>query len=247
MNCVVVIPARYASSRLPGKPLLPIGRQTLIEMVYERAASARCASRVIVATDDERIVRAVEAFGGEARLTRVEHTCGTDRIAEVVRNDLADVDVVVNVQGDEPEVRGEDVEATVALLRDDPEAVMSTLACRMSGREAMEDPNQVKVVVDAVGRALYFSRAPVPHVRDATERDWSFLGHLGIYGYRRDFLLKFTALERTELEKKEKLEQLRALEHGYVIRVGLTDSERFGIDTPEDLARFKRMRGLEDT
>jgi len=247
MNCAVVIPARYASTRLPGKPLLKIGPKTLIEMVYERAASARCAGRVIVATDDARIVSAVEAFGGEVRLTAPEHPSGTDRIAEVVRNELTDVEAIVNVQGDEVDIRGEHVDATAALLEEDPEAVMTTLACRMSGREAMADPNQVKVVVDVRGRALYFTRAPVPYVRDEAERDWTFLGHLGIYGYRRDFLMTFTELERTELEKKEKLEQLRALEHGYVIRVGLTDTELFGIDTPEDLERFRRKLDLDDT
>ena len=215
-------------------------------MVYENASAARLADNVIVATDDERIVKAVASFGGTARMTRPNHACGTDRIAEVVRNDLPDVDLVVNVQGDEPDIRGTHIDAVVALLVEHPDADMSTLACRMSGEDAMNDPNQVKVVLDRAGRALYFSRAPVPFVRDAAERDGTFLGHLGIYGYRRKFLLKFTELEHTELERKERLEQLRALEHGYTIRVGISDETVFGIDTLEDLERFKVKRGMSD-
>ena len=244
MKVAVVIPARYASKRLPGKPLLKIGPKYLIQMVYEHASKARCAGDIIVATDDERIVGAVESFGGRVRMTRDDHACGTERVAEVVREDLPDVDFVVNVQGDEADIQPEHVDAVAALLEEDPEAAMTTLACVMTGREAMEDPNQVKVVCDVKGRALYFSRAPIPFVRDESSRDWSFLGHLGIYGYRREFLLKFAELPQTELEKRERLEQLRALEHGYVIRVGLTDRTVFGIDTPEDLERFRAQMGF---
>jgi len=247
MKVVVVIPARYASTRLPGKPLLKLGSKPLIQMVYEHARAARSADAVIVATDDERIVRAVTSFGGVARMTRADHPSGTDRVAEVVRNDLPDVDLVVNVQGDEPDVQPAHIDAVTALLRDDPAAPMATLACRMRGEQAMTDPNQVKVVVDAAGRALYFSRAPVPFVREPDERDWSFLGHLGIYGYRRDFLLKFTTLAPGRLERRERLEQLRALEHGYAIRVGVTDEAVFGIDTPADLERFKAKLGVTDS
>jgi 3-deoxy-manno-octulosonate cytidylyltransferase (CMP-KDO synthetase) len=208
-------------------------------MVYESARAARSASRVIVATDDERIVEAVRAFGGEARMTHADHACGTDRIAEVVRNDLPDVDAVVNVQGDEPDIRPEHIDKVASLLAEDPDAVMATLACRMSSPEAHRDPNQVKVVTDAEGRALYFSRAPVPYARDVKSGAGEFLGHVGIYAYRRDFLLAFTELESTPLEVTERLEQLRALEHGYVIRVGIIDDEVFGIDTPDDLERFR--------
>jgi 3-deoxy-manno-octulosonate cytidylyltransferase (CMP-KDO synthetase) len=239
MKVAVVIPARYASTRLPGKPLLKIGPKLLIQMVYEHAKEARCADTVVVATDDERIADAVRSFGGEARMTRPDHACGTDRVAEVVERHLAHVDAVVNVQGDEPDVEPDQIDAVAALLQEDREAAMTTLACVLHGQEAMEDPNQVKVVCDARGRALYFSRAPIPFVRDPVARDWSFLGHVGIYAYRREFLLKFTTLAQTELERKERLEQLRALEHGYVIRVGLTGRTLFGIDTPEDLERFK--------
>jgi len=239
MKVAVVIPARYASTRLPGKPLLKIGPKLLIQIVYEHAKEARCAGTVVVATDDARIFDAVRAFGGEARMTRPDHACGTDRVAEVVAKHLPDVDAVVNVQGDEPDVEADQIDAVAALLEDDPQAAMTTLACVLRGREAMEDPNQVKVVCDAKGRALYFSRAPIPFVRDPASRDWTFLGHVGIYGYRRDFLLQFTSLPQTPLEIKERLEQLRAIEHGYVIRVGLTGKTLFGIDTPEDLERFR--------
>lgn len=242
MKFAVVIPARYASTRLPGKPLLKIGPKYLIQMVYESARKARRAERVLVATDDERIVETVKSFGGDARMTRSDHATGTDRVAEVVREHLVDVDAVVNVQGDEADIRPEEIDAVAALLEEDREAAMTTLACRMRGREAMEDVNQVKVVCDAAGRALYFSRAPVPHVRDEASRDWTFLGHLGIYGYRREFLLKLAELPQTELEKKERLEQLRALEHGYVIRVGVIDRVVFGIDTLGDLECFRARR-----
>jgi 3-deoxy-manno-octulosonate cytidylyltransferase (CMP-KDO synthetase) len=192
-----------------------------------------------VATDDVRIFDAVKSFGGEARMTRADHPSGTDRVAQVAREHLDGFDAVVNVQGDEPDMAASNIDAVARLLEEDPEASMTTLACRMKSREAMLDPNQVKVVCDVKGRALYFSRAPIPFVREETERDGSFLAHLGIYGYRRDFLLKFPTLPQTPLEKKERLEQLRALEYGYVIRVGIVDAPTIGIDTVEDLARFK--------
>lgn len=239
MNAAVVIPARYASTRLPGKPLLKIGPKYLIQMVYERARRASGVGDVIVATDDERILDVVKSFGGDAHMTDADHACGTDRVAQVVREHLPGVDAVVNVQGDEADVQPGQIEQVISLLAEDSEASMTTLACRMTDAEALADPNQVKVVCDARGRALYFSRSAIPHVRDENVRDGSFLAHLGIYGYRRDFLLKFTELPQTELEKKECLEQLRALEHGYKIRVGITKHVMFGIDTPEDLERFR--------
>ena len=241
MNVAVVIPARYASTRLPGKPLLKIGRKTIIERVCERAKQARCAKRVIVATDEVRIAEAVRAFGGEACMTRADHASGTDRVAEAARERLSDFDAIVNVQGDEPGMAPENIDLVARLIEEDGEAAMATLACVVTSRERMLDPNQVKVVCDARGRALYFSRAPVPFARDEAERDWTFLAHLGIYGYRREFLLRFPTLPKTPLELKEKLEQLRALEHGYVVRVGITDKVSFGIDTPEDLLRFRSL------
>jgi 3-deoxy-manno-octulosonate cytidylyltransferase (CMP-KDO synthetase) len=238
MNVAVVIPARYASQRLPGKPLLKFGSKTLIELVYDRARLARAPKCVVVATDDRRIAEAVAAFGGEVQMTRADHASGTDRIAEVARERLAEFDAIVNVQGDEPEMAPENIDRVAALLDEDSEASMTTLAALVRSESAMADPNKVKVVCDAAGRALYFSRAPIPFVRDAAERDGAFLMHLGIYGYRREFLLKFPALPQTPLEKKEKLEQLRVLEHGYVIRVGITDKVSAGIDTSEDWDRF---------
>jgi len=238
MSVVVVIPARYASTRLPGKPLLKIGAKTIIQMAYEQAKKARSVDRVIVATDDERIREAVTAFGGEVRMTRADHPCGTNRVAEVVEGLPPDVEIVVNLQGDEPDILPEQVDAVVRLLREDEEAVMSTLVVSVQDREAMEDPNQVKVVCDARGRALYFTRAPVPFTREASQRDWRFMRHLGIYAFRRDFLLRYASMDPTPLERKEKLEQLRALENGCIIRVGITDHATTGIDTREDYEKF---------
>jgi len=239
MSAAVVIPARYASTRLPGKPLLKIASKTIIQLAYEQAAKAPSIDRVVVATDDERILDAVHAFGGEAQMTRADHPCGTNRVAEVAQRSLTDVDIIVNLQGDEPDILPEQVDAVVRLLEDDAGAVMSTLAVPVVGREAMEDPNQVKVVRDRRGRALYFTRSPVPFVRETSERDWRFLLHLGIYAFRRDFLLKYAGMSPTPLEQKEKLEQLRALENGYAIQVGITEHMTSGIDTPEDYERFK--------
>ena len=243
MKVAVVIPARYASTRFPGKPLVKIGTRTLIEVVYEQARLAPCASRVVVATEDTRIADAVRQFGGEVYMTRSDHPSGTDRVAEVVLKFLPDADAVVNVQGDEPNIRPEQIDAVAKLLEEDREAAMTTLACPVTGERQMLDPNQVKVVCDARGRALYFSRAPIPFVRDPADRDWKFLRHLGIYGYRRAFLLKFVTLPQGELEKAEKLEQLRALENGYIIRVGVTPHATIGIDTPEDFERY--LKGLQ--
>jgi 3-deoxy-manno-octulosonate cytidylyltransferase (CMP-KDO synthetase) len=244
VDAAVVIPARYASSRLPGKPILEQARRVtgkyIIQHVYEHAAEAEGVSRVVVATDDERIAAAVREFGGEARMTREDHTCGTDRIAEVAA-DLQEP-LVVNVQGDEPEIRPEQVTQVVRMLRESDDAAMSTLAHPVDSEREWRDPNAVKVVVDKEGYALYFSRSPLPFVRDS--EDWMDdtplqpLRHLGIYGYRRDFLLRYSCMEACPLEEAEKLEQLRALWHGYRIRVGETSFRCTGIDTPADLERW---------
>ncbi|MFO8006806.1 MAG: 3-deoxy-manno-octulosonate cytidylyltransferase [Candidatus Brocadiia bacterium] len=244
MRAAVIIPARYASTRLPGKPILEealrVTGKYIIQHVYERAARAPSAGRVIVATDDRRIADAVEQFGGEARMTSPAHTCGTERIAEVA----ADLDhpVIVNVQGDEPEILPEQVEAVIELLAEHEDAAMGTLACPIETEAEWRDPNAVKVVLDADGRALYFSRSPIPHLRgyagppaDAPAR---LLRHLGIYSYRRGFLLKYTDLPPSPLEQAEKLEQLRALAAGHTIRVALTEHRGVGIDTPQDLERW---------
>ena len=244
MEAVVIIPARYDSVRLPGKPILERARRVtgkyIVEHVYERAARAPSAGRVIVATDDERILRAVEAFGGEARMTSRDHHSGTDRIAEVAA--AVDAPIIVNVQGDEPEVEPEQVEQVIRLLAEDDLAVMGTLAYPIESEAAWRDPNAVKVVVDHQHYALYFSRSPIPFVRDS--RDWMAdtpappLRHMGIYSYRREFLLRYAALPPSTLERAEKLEQLRALQAGCRIKVGITPNAPAGIDTPEDLERW---------
>jgi len=240
-RAVVIIPARYGSTRLPGKPVLEVAREVtgkyIIQHVYERAARASSVERVIVATDDRRVAEVVAGFGGEVRMTSAEHRSGTDRIAEVAAE--LDAPIIVNVQGDEPEIHPDQVEQVIQLLVEDREAVMGTLAHPIESREEWLDPNVVKVVLDADGCALYFSRSPIPYLRDydgpleaAPARP---LHHLGIYSYRRDFLLLYAALPHSPLEEAEKLEQLRALGAGYRIKVGITDRRSIGIDTPADL------------
>ena len=243
-HATVVIPARYDSTRLPGKAILELPRRVtgkyIIQHVYERAAQAPGVSDVIVATDDRRIMAAVESFGGHACMTSPAHRCGTDRIAEVAAK--LDSPIIVNVQGDEPQVHPEQVEQVIRLLDGDEPAVMGTLALQMESEGAWRDPHTVKVVLDAQGYALYFSRSPIPYVRDSDEwmRDTPVkpLHHLGIYSYRREFLLRYADMPPAPLEKAEKLEQLRALALGYKIKVGITPHHCIGIDTPEDLERW---------
>lgn len=237
MDIVAVIPARYASTRLPGKPLLSDTGKPLIQHVVEAARRARRLRRVIVATDDPRIARAVEAFGGEAVMTRDDHPSGTDRVAEVV-SALPDVRIVVNLQGDEPEISPAALDLVVSLLEDDPDVPMATLATPIDDPAVYHDPSCVKVVRARSGRALYFSRSPVPCHRDGPPADGLALLHLGLYAYRRDFLLGLAALPPSPLERAEKLEQLRVLEAGFPIAVGLVDEPSVGIDTPDDYRRF---------
>jgi 3-deoxy-manno-octulosonate cytidylyltransferase (CMP-KDO synthetase) len=238
----VVIPARYASSRLPGKPLLKSTGKYLVQHVYERALRARSCRRVIIATDDRRIRAAVEGFGGECVMTSPGHASGTDRVAEVART--LDSDVLINLQGDEPEVDPEHVETLAELLRDGADADVATLAVPFSNESDWRDPNRVKVVCDASGRALYFSRSPVPHVRDGgpnfAQRPSRFLQHVGLYAYRRPFLLSFPALPASPLESLERLEQLRILEAGRAIRVGVVGHAAAGVDTFDDYERFRK-------
>jgi 3-deoxy-manno-octulosonate cytidylyltransferase (CMP-KDO synthetase) len=238
-----VIPARYASSRFPGKALADLGGKPMVQHVVERAREARLLTEVLVATDDRRILEAVTAFGGRACMTSPEHPSGTDRIAEVVRS--RPCDLVVNIQGDEPLLDPAMIDRAVEPLLQDPGLEMGTLA-RPMGREEALDPSKVKVVVDRRGCALYFSRARIPHVReDATpESDRPYLLHIGLYVYRREALLRFAGLAPTPLEAQERLEQLRALEHGMRIRVVVTEHQSFGVDTPADLERVKRLMGL---
>ncbi len=229
---VAIIPARYNSSRLPGKPLKEIEGRTLIEHVYRRVEGARGLDRIVVATDDRRIQAAVEGFGGDAVLTRREHQSGTDRLAEAAVG-MPDETVVINVQGDEPLIEPEviDQALTAARLGD---ADVVTLMTPFSDPAAIADPNNVKVVVDQAGFAMYFSRSPIPSSGPC------FL-HLGLYAYTVRFLRTFTSLEPTELEKAERLEQLRILEHGYTVRVLKVHSDSWGIDTPSDLAAFQTL------
>jgi len=238
-DIVAIIPARYGSTRFPGKALADLAGMPVLRHVYERTKRASLVSRVAVATDDERIARIVGEFG-EAVMTSPDHSSGTDRVAEAART--VGGDIVVNVQGDEPLIEPAVIDAVVRKLLDDEDVVCSTAASPVAGEDEYRNPNAVKVVVDRNGRALYFSRSPVPYFRDG-----GFGGaylHTGIYCYRREFLDRFAGLEQTPLEEAEKLEQLRILEHGYGIGVVITDYRSVGIDTPEDLERVRRMMAL---
>lgn len=243
MKTVIVIPARYGSRRLPGKPLLRVTGKYLIQHVYERACAARRASQVIVATDDPRIEAAVRRFGGNVRLTRRDHASGTDRVAEVARS--LDADIVVNLQGDEPLIEPATLDLFPALLESDPAADVATLAVPLTTTAQWHNPNCVKVVCDDRGRALYFSRSPIPFVRDGQPHFDAdpppFLQHLGLYAYRRPFLLQLTASPPSRLERLEKLEQLRVLAQGRPIRVGVLPQAAIGVDTWEDYEAFVRV------
>ena len=239
---IAVIPARFASTRFPGKPLLRQTGKFLIQHVYERAAQAATIRRVLVATDDDRIAGAVQSFGGEAVMTRADHPSGTDRVAEVAAR--LDCEIVVNVQGDEPELEPAYIDRLVRGLAGDAECGMATLACPFTAVPdgSPTDPNAVKVVFDARNRALYFSRSLVPYPRDSAMPDGTgppYL-HLGIYAYRRTVLTRLASLAPTTLERIERLEQLRALEHGIGIAVVMVERATVGIDTPEDYATFVR-------
>ena len=240
MRTAIVIPARYASTRLPAKALLRETGKYLVEHVYEQARRVRGVDAVIVATDDGRIVSAVESFGGNAVMTRKDHPSGSDRVAEVARS--LDVDVVINLQGDEPLINPATLELLADLLRQDPKAEMATLAVPIRDEETYRNPNCVKVVCDEAGKALYFSRSPIPYVRDGRpdfgHSPPEFLHHLGLYAYRRASLLAISSLPPHPLEQLEKLEQLRALGHGWTIKVGVVDHAGRGVDTPADYERF---------
>jgi len=236
MNAIAIIPARYASTRLPGKPLLDRTGMPLIQHVVQAVSAASSIQRIVVATDDARIAEAVEAFGGDCVMTRADHPSGTDRIAESAEIlGLEAGDIVVNVQGDEPEMPGACVDQLVELLTGGS-CPMATLAAPLSGDDA-DDPNKVKVVTRGDGRALYFSRSRIPFDRDSG-RQVRYLLHLGIYAYRVAFLKRYAALPPTPAEQAEKLEQLRALESGFDIAVGVTDYHGRGIDTPADYEAF---------
>ena len=238
MKFIAIIPARYASTRFPGKPLAMLGGKTVIQRVYEQATAIL--DEAYVATDDERIYQAVESFGGKAIITRADHKSGTDRLEEAATKIDTNADVIINIQGDEPFIQTSQIE-TLMHLFDDPTTQIGTLGKPFESIEAVNNPNSPKIVCDRRGFALYFSRSTIPYVRGAEPTTWlehfPYLKHLGVYAYRREVLHEVTQLPQSSLEKAESLEQLRWLENGYRIRVGLTDVETVGIDTPEDLQR----------
>jgi len=236
---VAIVPARYASTRFPGKPLAVIHGKPMIQHVYERTRAVGLVERVLVATDDARIAATVQHFGGEVVMTDATHRSGTDRIAEVARG--LDAEIVINVQGDLPFLEGAMLEAPLALMRGDGALPMATVKTAIRDRTEMENPNVVKVVTDRDGCALYFSRSPLPYWRDQAGESVLGYKHIGLYVYRRDFLLRFARLAPTPLERAEKLEQLRALEWGYRIKVATVDYTGIEVDTPQDLERARAM------
>jgi len=239
-NVIVVIPARYGSSRLPGKPLVSLAGKSMIQRVYERAKLAQRVNRVIVATDDDRIVKAVQDFGGEARMTRPEHRTGTERVAEVAAHEGGDI--FVNVQGDEPLLDPVAVDTAVGALLEEPQLTIATVATPIKVPADIMDPNVCKVVVDFDENALYFSRAPIPWVRDtAGHVQARHLKHLGLYVFRREALLEYPTLPQGELERIEQLEQLRWLENGWKIRVAEVEHDAVSVDVPDDVARVEKL------
>ena len=232
MKAICVIPARYSSTRLPGKPLKLIAGVPMICRVYDRASQAKLIDKAIVATDDERIFNAVKEYGGEAMMTRADHPTGTDRLAEVANN-FSDVDVIVNVQGDEPLIEPSLIDDLIRLFNEDPNLQMATVSTELKEESEINNPNNVKVISDLNGYALYFSRSVIPYPRNAGKS--KVYKHIGIYAYRRDFLLKYAKMSPTPLEQSESLEQLRALENGYKIKVLRSDNQFIGVDTEEDL------------
>ena len=238
MKVLCVIPARYASTRLPGKPLSMIAGKPMIQHVYERACQAQLPNEVVVATDNELVEKAVLDFGGKAVMTSPDHPSGTDRLAEVALM-YPDVDVIVNVQGDEPMIPPEVIDRLAEAFNGDADLNMATMKVVMD-EDDYENPAAVKVVTDQQGYALYFSRSLMPYPRNKPE-GFKVFKHVGIYAYRRNFLLKYAALAPTPLEKAESLEQLRALENGYKIKVLESDFQGIGVDTPEDLAAVNAL------
>lgn len=242
MKFIGIIPARYASTRFPGKPLALLGGKPVIQHVYEKVTTMLEAA--YVATDDERIYDVVKAFGGQVVMTRTDHKSGTDRIEEAIEKIGGEWDVVVNVQGDEPFVAKSQLD-TICHCFDDPTTQIATLGKPFESMEAVQNPNSPKIVVDNMGFAMYFSRSVIPYVRGKEKSSWlthyPFLKHLGIYAYRKDVLRQVTQLPQSSLEIAESLEQLRWLQNGFKIKVGTTDVETVGIDTPQDLERAEEF------
>jgi 3-deoxy-manno-octulosonate cytidylyltransferase (CMP-KDO synthetase) len=240
---LAVIPARYASIRLPGKPLVSIAGKSMIERVWERVRRAKRITRVIVATDDDRIIQAVAAFGGEAMMTRAEHRSGTERVAEVAAHaGFAATDIIVNVQGDEPLIEPDAIDAAVEAIESDESVRVATLAVPIGRPADIMDPNIVKVVLDFDDDALYFSRAPIPWVRDqGAPVHARHMKHLGLYAYRREALLDFATLPVGDLERVEQLEQLRWMENGFKIRVAETEHDCVSVDVPADVTHVEEL------
>ena len=234
----IIIPARYGSSRLEGKPLLKVAGKPVIQWVYEKAMMSELADMIIVATDDRRIFDAVTAFGGVAEMTSINHKCGSDRIREVVDRH-PEISYIVNLQGDEPLIEPSAIDEVARNVKEDANADISTLIRVLKDEEEINNPNLVKCVRDKNGFALYFSRSKIPYERNPVSGE--FYGHLGIYGYKREALIKMTSLEQTPLETTESLEQLRALENGMKIKTSVVDFVPVGIDTRDDLEKFKAI------
>lgn len=239
---LAVIPARYGSTRFPGKMIVPLGDKPLVYHTCERAFEAELVSEVVVATDDQRVVDALADYDVNVVMTRLDHASGTDRVAEVAEKSSAEI--IVNIQGDEPLINPRTIDDAIRSVLDQPDVSMGTVRKLLTDPADIENPNNVKVVCDERGRALYFSRYPIPFIRDEADRQsasrthWH---HYGLYVYRRDFLLKYSSLPQTPLEQLEKLEQLRVLENGFPIAVVETEHECLGVDTPKDLKRVEAM------
>lgn len=235
MKKIIVIPARYESTRLPGKPLLEVSAKSLVQLVYERASESRLADSVIVATDDRRIMDAALSFGAEAVMTSPSCKSGTDRVFEAVKD--TDFDLIINVQGDEPFIRPDMIDLLFSVMENESLDV-ATLCAPVADDNEYSNPNTVKVVLDKNGFALYFSRSPIPYVRNGNTRSMLYK-HIGVYGFKREFLQQFVSMQKSRLEETESLEQLRILENGYRIKVLTTHYDGFGIDTREDLQRAR--------
>ena len=234
----IIIPARYGSSRLEGKPLLKAKNKPIIQWVWEKASSS--AERVIIATDDERIFDVCKSFGAEVEMTSTEHKSGSDRIAEVALRH-PEIGYIINLQGDEPLIEQANIELVISGIKDDKNADISTLVREIADENEVNNPNLVKCVFDTNNYAMYFSRSKIPFERNANNGDWKFYGHIGIYGYKREALLKMTQLSQAPCEKAESLEQLRALHNGMKIKVAVVKNVPVGIDTIEDFEKFKAM------
>ena len=236
----IVIPARYGSSRLPAKPLLLVKNKPIIQYVYEAALKSTLTNEVIVATDDERILNCVKNFGGKAEITRADHQCGSDRIAEIASRH--DFDYILNLQGDEPQITPEVIDLAIETLLKDKTVDISTLVREIKDKDQINNPNCVKCVFDNDFNALYFSRCPIPYERNKDQSP--YYAHIGIYGYKKESLIKMTRLPQSYLEKQESLEQLRALQNNMKIKVAITTLNPTGIDTIEDYEKFKKI--MED-